>query len=135
MLSQCLLLSTTKKVISYSLVLGQQPQPFKYKIKVIQYILNQEKVFFLFKPIYFISQILASKNIKAFQSLSKLQFLTFMTKVNPDDENKTKSQIFNGTYSNLTSFSIDHKIQALAWRAGDSLRLYASPVQIKKKEA
>ena len=61
-----------------------------------------------------ISQILASKNIKAFQSLSKLQFLTFMTKVNPDDKNKTKSHIFNGTYSNLTSFSIGHKIQALA---------------------
>ena len=33
-----------------------------------------------------------------------------MTKVNPKNGNETKSDIFHGTYSNLTSFVIGHKI-------------------------
>ena len=31
-----------------------------------------------------------------------------MTKVNPNNENETKSDIFHETYSNLTSFFIGH---------------------------
>ena len=33
-----------------------------------------------------------------------------MTKVNPDNENETKSDIFNGTYQNLLLFFIGRKI-------------------------
>ena len=33
-----------------------------------------------------------------------------MTKVNPSNRNETKSDIFHGTYSNLTSFFTGHKI-------------------------
>ena len=37
---------------------------------------------------------LLSKNIKVFQWLSKSKFLSFMTKVNPNNGNETKSDIF-----------------------------------------
>ena len=47
-----------------------------------------------------------TKNIN--QSLSKLKFLSFMTKVNPNNGNETKSDIFPWTCSNLTSFFIFH---------------------------
>ena len=33
-----------------------------------------------------------------------------MTKVNPNDGNETKSDIFHGTYSNLTLFFIGQKV-------------------------
>ena len=33
-----------------------------------------------------------------------------MTKVNPNNVNETKSDIFHETYSNLASFFIGHKI-------------------------
>ena len=36
-----------------------------------------------------------SKNIEVFQWLSKLKFLSFMTKDNPSDRNETKSDIFS----------------------------------------
>ena len=36
-----------------------------------------------------------SKYIEVFQWLSKSKFLNFMTKVNPNHENKTKSDIFS----------------------------------------
>ena len=36
----------------------------------------------------------SSKNIKTCQWLSQLKFLSFMTKVNPNNENETKSDIF-----------------------------------------
>ena len=36
----------------------------------------------------------SSKNIKTFQWLSQLKFLSFMTKVNPNNENEAKSDIF-----------------------------------------
>ena len=45
-----------------------------------------------------------SKIIEVFQRLSKSKFLSFMTKVNPNSGNETKSDIFQGTYSNLTLF-------------------------------
>ena len=52
-----------------------------------------------------------SKNIKAFQCFAKSKFLSFMTKVKPNNENETKSDIFSCvTYSNLTSLFIGHKI-------------------------
>ena len=40
----------------------------------------------------------------------KFKFLIFITKVNPNNGNETKSDIFHGTYSNLASFFIGHKI-------------------------
>ena len=33
-----------------------------------------------------------------------------MTTVNPNNENEINSEFFHGTYSNLTSFFIGHKI-------------------------
>ena len=55
--------------------------------------------------IYFLS-----KNIKAFQLLLKSKFVSFMTKLNSNIGKETKSDIFNVTYSNLTSFLIGCKI-------------------------
>ena len=40
----------------------------------------------------------------------KIKILNFMTKVKPNNGNTSKSDIFHGTYPNLTSFFIDHKI-------------------------
>ena len=44
------------------------------------------------------------KTIKVFQWLSKSKFLSFMTKVNPNNENEKKSDIFHGTYWCLTPY-------------------------------
>ena len=38
---------------------------------------------------------------------SKLKFLSFMTKANPNNENETK--LFHGTYSNLTPYLFYYK--------------------------
>ena len=45
-----------------------------------------------------------------FQWLSKPNFLSFMTKVNPNNGTEIKSDIFHGTYSNLKYFFIGCKI-------------------------
>ena len=39
--------------------------------------------------------LFVSKHIKVFQWLSKSKFLSFMTKVNPNNESETKSDIFS----------------------------------------
>ena len=49
-----------------------------------------------------------SKHIKMFQWLSKSEFLSFMTKVNPNNGIETKSDIFSWTISNLTPFLSKH---------------------------
>ena len=54
--------------------------------------------------------IFSSKNIKVVQWLSKSELFSFMTKLTPNNGSETKSDIFYGTYSNLTSFFIGHKI-------------------------
>ena len=51
-----------------------------------------------------------SKNIKIFQCFSKSKFLSFITKVNPNNEKETKADTFPCDKSNLTSFFIDPKI-------------------------
>ena len=48
--------------------------------------------------------------IKISQWLLESRFLSFMTKVNPNNENETKLDILHGLYSNLTSFFISRKI-------------------------
>ena len=59
------------------------------------------------------------KIYEVFQWPSKSKFLSFMTTVNPNIGIEIKSDIFDGTYSNLTSFFIRHKIlkkfQWLLW--------------------
>ena len=54
--------------------------------------------------------IFSSKNIKVVQWLSKSELFSFMTKLTPNNGSETKSDIFYGTYSNLTSFFIGHEI-------------------------
>ena len=49
--------------------------------------------------IFLSDSISLSKYIKVFQSLSNLNFLSFMTKVYPNNGNETKSLFFHGTYS------------------------------------
>ena len=44
------------------------------------------------------------------KSLSKSKFLSFMTKVNQNKRSEAKSDIFHGTFSNLASFFIGHKL-------------------------
>ena len=41
----------------------------------------------------------------------KSKFLSFVTNMNSNSGNETKSNIFHGTYSNLTSFFIVAKVQ------------------------
>ena len=50
------------------------------------------------------------KNIKVLQRLSRSKFLSFVTKVNPNNGNETKSDIFHGIYSNLAKPLIGRKI-------------------------
>ena len=50
------------------------------------------------------------KKIEAFQLILKLKFLSFMTKVNSNNVNETKSDIIHGTYSNLALFFVVRKI-------------------------
>ena len=50
------------------------------------------------------------KNIKIFQWLSKSKFLSFMTKVNPNNGNETKSDIFPRDIFKSDIIFIGHKI-------------------------
>ena len=81
--------------------------------------------------IYFLS-----KNIKLFQWLLKSKFLSCMTKVNLNNGNVTKSDIFDETYSNLTSFFIDRKIlkyfnDVHNWHLSTSSQKWAQPNKVK----
>ena len=56
-----------------------------------------------------------SKNIKAFQWLSKSKFLSFMAKVSPNNENETKSGTVSwDTFFHLTPFFIGRNIWHLS---------------------
>ena len=62
-----------------------------------------------------------------------------MTKVKPNNGNETKLDIFYGTYSNLTSFFIDHKILTYFdnfhnWYLSISLQKLAQTKETKKHE-
>ena len=57
--------------------------------------LRQNQTFFYGSYSNLTSCLFLSKNIKVFQWLSKLKFLRFMTKVNPNNGNDTKSDIFS----------------------------------------
>ena len=71
--------------------------------------MKQNQAFFLgtyANPTY----LFLSKNLQAFQLLLNSKFLSFMTTVNPINENEIKyfyGAYFYGAYSNLTSFFID----------------------------
>ena len=54
--------------------------------------------------------IFLSRNIEAIQWLQESKFFSFMTEVNSNNGNETKSDIFQRIYWNLTSFFVDHKI-------------------------
>ena len=47
---------------------------------------------------------------KYFSMTFKIKFFSFLTKVNPNNVNETKIDIFHRTHSNLTSFLIGQKI-------------------------
>ena len=49
------------------------------------------------------------KKTLVFQRFSKSSFLSFMTKVKPDNGNGNNETFFHGTYSNLTSLFIGLK--------------------------
>ena len=51
-----------------------------------------------------------SRNIKVFQWLSKSEFYSFMTKVNPNNGNETNQTFSLETYSNLTSYLFYEKM-------------------------
>ena len=53
---------------------------------------------------------LYQKNVKTFQWLSKSKFLSFMTKVNPNNGNETKSDIFPRDIFKSDIIFIGHKI-------------------------
>ena len=60
--------------------------------------------------------IFLSKNIKVFQWLSKSKFLSFITKMNPNNGNEKKQIFFYGTYSNLTPYLFLSKdIKVFQW--------------------
>ena len=73
-----------------------------FKIKISQYYdlseskHGNEKNQTFFDGIYpnLTSYKFLSKNIEVFQWLSKSKFLSFITKVSPDNQNETKSDIF-----------------------------------------
>ena len=67
--------------------------------------MKQNKTFFHGTYLNLTPYLYLSKNIEVFQWLSKSKFLSFMTKVNPNNGNETNSDIFPWTYSNLTLFS------------------------------
>ena len=80
-----------------------------------------------------------SKNIKVFQWLWKLKFLSFMTKVNPSNGNETKSDIFYEAFSNLTLFFITRKIlkyfnNIYDWHRSISLQNSAQISKVKQNE-
>ena len=85
------------------------------------------------------SYLFLSKNIKVFQWLSKSEFLSFVTKVNPnnENENETNQTFFHETYSNLTSFFISHKIPKcfndfFNWHFSISLQKWAQTIKWNK---
>ena len=51
-----------------------------------------------------------SRDIKVFQWLSKSEFYSFMTKVNPNNGNETNQAFSHETYSNLTSYIFYEKM-------------------------
>ena len=63
--------------------------------------MKQNKTFFNGTYLNLTPYLYLSKNIEVFQWLSKSKFLSFMTKVNPNNGNETNSW----TYSNLILFS------------------------------
>ena len=56
--------------------------------------MKQNKTFFNGTYLNLTPYLYLSKNIEVFQWLSKSKFLSFMTKVNPNNGNETKSDIF-----------------------------------------
>ena len=56
--------------------------------------MKQNQIFFHGTYTNFTSYSFKSKNIKPFQRLSKSNFLSFMAEINPNNGNKTSSDIF-----------------------------------------
>ena len=56
--------------------------------------MKQNQTFFHGTYSNLMSNLLLSKNVEIFQCLLKSKFLSFMTKVNPNNASETKSDIF-----------------------------------------
>ena len=73
--------------------------------------MKQNQTFFSVTYSNLTPHLFISKNIKVLRWLSKSKFHGFLTPVNSNSGNETKSNIFLLTYSNLTSVFIHHKIR------------------------
>ena len=130
MLSQSLVLSITKKKQICNNLIKSDSISFFIK-KILKYFndfqnqnfsllwlkwtpimqMKQNQTFFHGTYSNLTSYFFLSKNIKVFPWLSKSKLLSFMTTMNPNNENETKNQTFShGTCWSLTSFFIGHKI-------------------------